>query len=68
MRYVASGSVRGSANTWTDEHRAEARRLWAEEQLSWSQIAERVGCSKATVGAWLRQTAVAGNGDRPVAH
>jgi hypothetical protein len=51
------GSVRGSANTWTDERRAEARRLWAEEQLSWSQIAERV-CGdkryKSTVQVWLR--------------
>jgi hypothetical protein len=47
----------------------EARRLQAEG-VSWAAIAERV-CGdrrfKPTVGTWLR-AAVAGNGDRPVAH
>ena len=50
------GVMRGEANNWTDEHRAEARRLWAEERLSWTQIAERV-CGdkryKSTVQGWL---------------
>ena len=43
-------------------------RLWADERLSWSQIAERV-CGdrryKSTVQVWLRPATVAGNGDIP---
>jgi hypothetical protein len=53
------------ARTWTDADREEARRLQGEG-LSWAQIAERV-CGdtryKPTVGTWLRQATVAGNGD-----
>ena len=48
--------VHRAAVTWTDAHRAEARRLQAEG-LSWAAIAERV-CGdkrfKPTVGGWLR--------------
>jgi len=52
--------ARSSPRKWTDEHRAEARRLQAEG-LSWSQVAERV-CGdkrfKSTVQLWLRPRAV----------
>jgi hypothetical protein len=51
-----TGVMRGEANVWTPEQKAEARRLWAEERLSWAQIAERV-CGdrrfKSTVQGWL---------------
>jgi hypothetical protein len=53
--------VEREARTWTDEDRAEARRLQGEG-LSWSQIAERV-CGearyKSTVGGWLRSAQTA---------
>ncbi len=61
------GRVETTARTWTDEHRAAARRLHAETSLSWAQIAEEV-CGdkryKSTVGVWLRS--VASRGDIPM--
>jgi hypothetical protein len=49
---------RDRSNVWTDEHRADARRLYAEGGLSQAQIAERV-CGdrryRTTVAVWLRQ-------------
>jgi hypothetical protein len=41
-----AGRLEDAARTWTDVHRAEARRLQAEG-LSWSQVAERVCGDKA---------------------
>ena len=38
-----------AATTWTEERLAELRRLWVEETLSSSEIAERMGISRGTV-------------------
>lgn len=58
----SAGVRRDRPTAWTDQHRAEARRLAAEGGLSQSQIAERV-CGdrryRTTVALWLQQDAVA---------
>ncbi len=40
---------RDAATTWTEERLAELRRLWVEETLSSSEIAQRMGISRGTV-------------------
>ena len=40
---------RDAATPWTDERLEELRRLWVEETLSSSEIAERMGISRGTV-------------------
>ena len=38
-----------AASRWTEERLAELRRLWVEETLSSSEIAQRMGISRSTV-------------------
>ncbi len=38
-----------AASRWTEERLAELRRLWVEETLSSSEIAQRMGISRGTV-------------------
>jgi GcrA cell cycle regulator len=40
---------REAATPWTDDRLAELRRLWVEESLSSSEIAQRMGISRGTV-------------------
>jgi GcrA cell cycle regulator len=40
---------REAASHWTEERLAELRRLWVEETLSSSEIAQRMGISRSTV-------------------
>src|SRR3712207_1925376 len=40
---------RDAATPWTDERLEELRRLWVEESLSSSEIAQRMGISRGTV-------------------
>ncbi len=40
---------REAASTWTEERLAELRRLWVEETLTSSEIAQRMGISRGTV-------------------
>ncbi len=40
---------RDAATPWTEERLAELRRLWVEESLSSSEIAQRMGISRGTV-------------------
>jgi GcrA cell cycle regulator len=40
---------RDAATSWTEERLAELRRLWVEETLSSSEIAQRMGISRGTV-------------------
>jgi hypothetical protein len=41
---------------WSDADKERVRELWSAG-WSWAQIASKVGCSKASVGTWLRQAA-----------
>ncbi len=40
---------REAASTWTEERLTELRRLWVEETLTSSEIAQRMGISRSTV-------------------
>ncbi len=40
---------REAVSRWTEERLAELRRLWVEETLSSSEIAQRMGISRSTV-------------------
>ena len=48
-----AGSHTLERRAWTDADRGRARELW-QQGRSWQQIAAEIGCSKASVGAWLR--------------
>lgn len=40
---------------WTDEHRAEARRLYVEQGKLPAEISPAIGCSTRTVQTWIKE-------------
>ncbi len=56
---------RDAATTWTDERLAELRRLWVEETLSSSEIAQRMGISRGTVMGKINRLGLLRRGGAP---
>lgn len=42
---------------WTDEHRAEARRLYVEQGKSPDEVSGVIGCSSRSVQTWVKEGA-----------
>ncbi len=56
---------RDAATPWTEERLAELRRLWVEETLSSSEIAQRMGISRGTVMGKINRLGLLRRGGAP---